>query len=114
MARAGRVEGDPPVGVTDEFSSDRARPDVVSAWAGATPISFLLRRTGRVRLLDGSPTLGRSIAPRTPYVDSLSELQVRLRRRLRAVPGHDPDRERLLRLVGLTINRVAAGLQDTG
>jgi hypothetical protein len=34
--------------------------------------------TGRERLLDGAPVLQRSVALRNPYVDSLSELQVRL------------------------------------
>ena len=48
MALAGQVEGGPPVDVADEFSSDRARPDVVSAWPGATPISFLLRVTAQM------------------------------------------------------------------
>ena len=49
-----------------------------------------------------------------PYVDSLSELQVMLLGRLRALPADDPDRERLLRLVQLTVSGVAAGLQNTG
>ena len=39
--------------------------------------------TGRDRLLDGAPVLQRSIGLRNPYVDSLSELQVRLLARLR-------------------------------
>jgi phosphoenolpyruvate carboxylase len=56
----------------------------------------------------------RSIALRTPYADSLSELQVRLLRQLRRTPAGDPERERLLRLVHLTVNGVAAALQGTG
>jgi phosphoenolpyruvate carboxylase len=51
---------------------------------------------------------------RNPYVDALSELQVRLLRRLRSLPGDDPDRPRVLRLVQLSVNGVAAGLQNTG
>jgi phosphoenolpyruvate carboxylase len=47
-------------------------------------------------------------------VDSLSELQVRLLARLRAVSPDDPERQRVLRLVQLTVNGVAAGLQSTG
>ena len=72
------------------------------------------RVTGRERLLDGSPVLQRSVALRNPYVDSLSELQVRLLARLRAMPPDDPERGRVLRLVQLTVNGVAAGLQSTG
>jgi phosphoenolpyruvate carboxylase len=77
-------------------------------------VALLSRVTGRERLLDGSPVLQRSVALRNPYVDSLSELQVRLLGRLRAMPPGDPERDRVLRLVQLTINGVAAGLQSTG
>jgi phosphoenolpyruvate carboxylase len=77
-------------------------------------VALLGRITGRQRLLDGSPVLQRSVALRNPYVDSLSELQVRLLARLRAMPPDDPGRERVLRLVQLTVNGVAAGLQSTG
>ena len=77
-------------------------------------VGLLARVTGRERLLDGAPVLQRAVALRNPYVDSLSELQVRLLARLRALPPTDPDRERVLRLVQLTVNGVAAGLQSTG
>jgi len=77
-------------------------------------VGLLLRVTGRERLLDGAPVLQRSISLRNPYVDSLSELQVRLLRRSRSLTADDPDRGRVLRLVQLTINGVAAGLQNTG
>jgi phosphoenolpyruvate carboxylase len=77
-------------------------------------VRLLLRITGRTRLLDGLPVLQRSIDLRNPYVDSLSELQVRLLARLRALAPDDPERQRVLRLVQLTVNGVAAGLQSTG
>ncbi len=77
-------------------------------------VALLARLTGRQRLLDGAPVLQRSVALRNPYVDSLSELQVRMLARLRALPADDPERERVLRLVQLTVNGVAAGLQSTG
>jgi phosphoenolpyruvate carboxylase len=77
-------------------------------------VSLLARVTGRARLLDGAPVLQRSVALRNPYVDSLSELQVRLLARLRALAPDDPERQRVLRLVQLTVNGVAAGLQSTG
>jgi phosphoenolpyruvate carboxylase len=60
------------------------------------------------------PVLQRSIELRNPYVDSLSELQVRLLAQLRALPGKDPGRAELLRLVHLTVSGVAAGVQNTG
>jgi phosphoenolpyruvate carboxylase len=77
-------------------------------------VALIGRVTGRARLLDGAPVLQRSVALRNPYVDSLSELQVRLLARLRALAADDPERVRVLRLVQLTVNGVAAGLQSTG
>ena len=77
-------------------------------------VSHLLKVTGRDRLLDGSPVLQRAIALRNPYVDSLSGLQVRLLVHLRSLDENDPERDRVLRLVQLTVNGVAAGLQGTG
>ncbi len=77
-------------------------------------VAGLLAVTGRARLLDGSPVVQRSIELRNPYVQPLSEVQVRLLARLRALPAGDPARERILRVVQLTVNGVAAGLQGTG
>jgi phosphoenolpyruvate carboxylase len=79
-----------------------------------TSVELLLRITGHATLLDGMPVLQRSIALRNPYVDSLSEIQVRALARLRALPADDPARAELLRLVHLTVSGVAAGLQNTG
>jgi len=77
-------------------------------------VALIARVTGRERLLDGAPVLQRSVALRNPYVDSLSELQVRLLGRLRSLAHDDPERERVVRLIQLTVNGVAAGLQNTG
>ena len=77
-------------------------------------VRLLMRVTGRDRLLDDAPVLQRSITLRNPYVDSLSELQVRLLARLRSLEPDDPARDTVLRLVQLTVNGVAAGLQNTG
>jgi phosphoenolpyruvate carboxylase len=94
-------------------TGDERRWDAIETEYRRT-VALLGRVTGRQRLLDGSPVLQRSVALRNPYVDSLSELQVRLLGRLRAMPPDDPERERVLRLVQLTVNGVAAGLQSTG
>ncbi|CAN5799283.1 phosphoenolpyruvate carboxylase [soil metagenome] len=77
-------------------------------------VAQILAVTGRARLLDDMPVLQRSIELRNPYVDSLSEIQVRLLSRLRELPPGDPQRPVLLRLVHLTVSGVAAGLQNTG
>jgi len=80
----------------------------------ARSVAELLAVTGRPRLLESAPALRRSLELRDPYVDPLSELQVRVLARLRALDPDDPEAERLLRLVQLTVNGVAAGLQGTG
>src|ERR687891_1160639 len=66
------------------------------------------------RPLDGRPILRRAIDLRNPYVDALSFIQARCLAELRA--GQlDAEREAHLdRVVKITINGVAAGLQNTG
>ena len=79
-------------------------------------VAALLAITGRTRLLDAAPGLARTIALRNPYIDCLSEIQIRALRGLRALPddADAAERERLLRVVHLTVNGLAAGLQVTG
>ena len=72
---------------------------------------LVLAVSGHGRLLANRPVLRRAIALREPYVDALSHLQLRA---LAALRGDDGERERLERLLLLTVNGVAAGLQNTG
>ncbi|MFP5342709.1 MAG: phosphoenolpyruvate carboxylase [Candidatus Limnocylindria bacterium] len=107
------------MGVARRYAGLSDDPDAARRWAVIETeyhrtVALLLRVNGRQRLLDGAPVLQRSIALRNPYVDSLSELQVRLLRRLRAMAPDHPERGRVLRLVQLSVNGVAAGLQNTG
>src|SRR5690349_8967357 len=73
---------------------------------------LLLEVTGHGRLLANRPVLSRAVALRDPYVDALSHLQLRALAALRA--GEPEERDRLERLLLLTVNGVAAGLQNTG
>jgi phosphoenolpyruvate carboxylase len=77
---------------------------------------LLLEATGHPRLLANRPVLSRAVTLRDPYVDALSYLQLRALAGLRAGPGPsgEPDREQLERLLLLSVNGVAAGLQNTG
>ena len=77
-------------------------------------VRLLLLVTGQDRLLDGHPTLARSIELRNPYVDALSAVQVELLGRLRAPGLTAAEATRIRAVVGATINGVAAGLQNTG
>ncbi|HEX7196045.1 MAG TPA: phosphoenolpyruvate carboxylase [Candidatus Limnocylindria bacterium] len=74
----------------------------------------VLRLTGSARLLDRSPRLQLSIELRTPYVDVLSELQVRGLSRLRGGSLGADERAATERLLQLTVSGLAAGLQHTG
>ena len=74
----------------------------------------VLSVTGQPAILSASPVLRESIRLRNPYVDPMSFAQVSLLGRLRDLPEGSPDHEPLHRLVALTINGIAAGLQNTG
>ncbi|MDH3745451.1 MAG: phosphoenolpyruvate carboxylase, partial [Acidobacteriota bacterium] len=76
-----------------------------------------VRRTTGAGLLDGDPTLARSIALRNPYVDPISHCQVELLRRLRAMPeasSDNPDRADLDYAVKVSLVGISAGLRNTG
>jgi phosphoenolpyruvate carboxylase len=80
---------------------------------------LLLAVTGHDRLLADRPVLSRAVALRDPYVDALSHLQLRALTALRSLPAggdeaRQAERERLRRLLLLSVNGVAAGLQNTG
>jgi len=73
---------------------------------------WVLQVTGHDRLLADRTVLSRAVSLRDPYVDALSYLQLRA---LAALREEEPaDREQLERLLLLTVNGVAAGLQNTG
>lgn len=117
---------------TAEMSLAKADMQVARRYAGLVPVpgarrawlhirreyrrtrDGILAITGRARLMDALPVIQRAIELRNPYVDSLSELQVRLLARSRALGPGDPERLALERLVSLTISGVAAGVQSTG
>ena len=97
-----------PAATTRNAGGRRSRPSTTARWPGscASPVASGCSMERR-------SCSGRS-ALRNPYVDALSEVQVRLLRRLRALPQDDPDRAVHRRLVQLSVNGVAAGLQNTG
>ncbi len=107
------------IGVARQYAALAPGDDHARRWSRIETehrltVSWLARVTGREHLLADDPELRRRIVLRDPYVDSLSALQVMLLARLRACPPDDPERDRLLRLVQLTVNGIAAGLQATG
>ncbi|MEV4745236.1 phosphoenolpyruvate carboxylase [Streptosporangium amethystogenes subsp. fukuiense] len=76
---------------------------------------LVLEITGHTRLLEDRKVLSRAVQLRDPYVDALSHLQLRALSTLRADEGlSEEERERLSTLLLLSVNGVAAGLQNTG
>jgi phosphoenolpyruvate carboxylase len=73
--------------------------------------SMILDIKEQDELLDGEPTLQRSIRLRNPYVDPMSLLQVDLLKRWRAGDRRD---EGLLEALLVTVNGIARGIQNTG
>jgi phosphoenolpyruvate carboxylase len=73
-------------------------------------VAMLFAITGASTLLEDNPTLARSLATRTPYIDPLNHLQVSLLQRHRA----GDDDVLVKRAIHLTINGIAAGLRNSG
>jgi phosphoenolpyruvate carboxylase len=71
-------------------------------------MDLVLRVAEQDALLAHRPVLRRAIDLRNPYVDALSFLQFRF------LPDARAGDERAARVVGITVNGVAAGLQNTG
>ena len=75
----------------------------------------VLAATGHAALMDGDPVIQRSVHLRNPYVDPLNYLQVEMLRRLRALPDPESaEAEGIREVVVVTVNGIAAGLQNTG
>lgn len=95
------------------------RPELAAAVLEemALSVQWVLAVTDQERLLDRRQVLGRAVQLRNPYIDALSLLQLRALRGLRAPDVADkPDAEveNLRRLLLLSVNGIAAGLQNTG
>jgi len=84
--------------------------DVISAECDRTT-EQVLRVTGQRWILERDPALEGALRGRERWLNPLCQLQVSLLDRLRATP--EPDRL-LQRALLLTVNGIAAGLQNTG
>ncbi len=107
------------LGVARRYATLATEPGDAARWSAIQAehertARLLLEVTGRSRLLEDSPALERSLRLRAPYIDTLSELQVRRLAMLRDRYAVVPDVDGLRRLVAMTVSGVAAGLQTTG
>jgi phosphoenolpyruvate carboxylase len=93
------------------------RPDVAERILAELDLttSQVLAVLGSEKLLAGRRILSAAVDLRNPYVDALSHLQLRALRALRRGEFADEQEESRLRgLLLLSVNGVAAGLQNTG
>jgi phosphoenolpyruvate carboxylase len=91
--------------------NQRLADQVLAEYDRSRELALLV--TGHDRLLAGRPVLARAVSLRDPYVDALSHLQLRALTALRA--SEDAAQTAALeRFLLLTVNGVAAGLQNTG
>jgi phosphoenolpyruvate carboxylase len=77
-------------------------------------VGLVLAVTGHTRLLGEHRVLSWAVELRNPYVDALSHIQLRALTALRSGEPDPEERARIQRLLLLTVNGVAAGLQNTG
>ncbi|MCU1406804.1 MAG: phosphoenolpyruvate carboxylase [Glaciihabitans sp.] len=75
---------------------------------------WVQRTTGNDEILQKRPVLRRAVRLRSPYVDALSLLQLRALRELRVPTGASSTEDANKHLLLLTVNGIAAGLQNTG
>jgi phosphoenolpyruvate carboxylase len=77
-------------------------------------IDRVLAVTGHARLLEKHRVLSWAVELRNPYVDALSHIQLQALERLRRGSVDETERRRLEQVLLVTVNGVAAGLQNTG
>jgi phosphoenolpyruvate carboxylase len=99
-------------GYYDALAGEQLRTHAISIAAEyALTVKHVLHLRGSARLLDGDPTLQRSIKLRNPYVDPMHLMQVDLLKRWRATARED---QALFAALRATISGIAQGLQATG
>ncbi len=102
--------------VAERYLALGDRPDIAERILAELDLScrLVLDVLGQDRLLGGRRILGAAVDLRNPYVDALSHLQLRALSALRTGDPTDDEARRLRSLLLLTVNGVAAGLQNTG
>jgi phosphoenolpyruvate carboxylase len=103
-------------GVAEGYLALGERPELVERILAELDLScgLVLAVLDQDRLLQRRRVLGAAVDLRNPYVDALSHLQLRALTGLRAGVSDEQEEQRLRDLLLLTVNGVAAGLQNTG
>ena len=77
-------------------------------------VERVLAVSGHTRLLENRRVLSWAVELRNPYVDALSHIQLHTLGALRRRSVDARERERLEQVLLVTVNGIAAGLQNTG
>jgi len=103
-------------GVAEGYLALGERPDIAERILAELDLScgLVLSVLEQDRLLQRRRVLGAAVDLRNPYVDALSHLQLRALSALRTGSADEKEEQRLRDLLLLTVNGVAAGLQNTG
>ncbi len=98
-------------GLTDDATCQAIFTDLQDEFDRTVRVVLEISETPQ--LLDKEPMIQRSIRVRNPYVDPINYIQVALLRRLRT--ESDPEAaNRLRNAILLSVNGIAAGLQNVG
>lgn len=98
-------------GLTDEATCQAIFTDLQDEFDRTVRVVLDISETPQ--LLDKEPVIQRSIRVRNPYVDPINYIQVALLRRLRTESNPEAA-NRLRSAVLLSVNGIAAGLQNVG
>jgi phosphoenolpyruvate carboxylase len=102
--------------IAERYLELGARPDLSARVLSEYDLTVerVLAVTGHQRLLENHRVLSWAVELRNPYVDALSHIQLNALEALRGEPGDEHEREQLEQVLLVTVNGVAAGLQNTG
>ncbi|GAA4672075.1 phosphoenolpyruvate carboxylase [Frondihabitans cladoniiphilus] len=102
-------------GIAKAYLALADRPDLSAKVLDEMALTrkWVMATSGNAEVIADRPVLSRAVRLRSPYVDALSLLQLRALRRIRTSEVNDPaDADH--RLLLLTVNGIAAGVQNTG
>ena len=77
-------------------------------------INTILKITGESALLDHNKSLQSSLLLRNPYIDPISFIQVKFIKQYRAKNFPKSKKDKLISLLRITVNGIAAGVKNTG
>jgi phosphoenolpyruvate carboxylase len=102
--------------IAERYLALGGRPDLTALILSEYDLTIdrVLAVTGHERLLEKHRVLSWAVELRNPYVDALSHIQLQALERLRRDSVDERERRRLEQVLLVTVNGVAAGLQNTG